>query len=136
MKPSGPIRGLIRQCSWLLRIASVLVPKGQRKQWYEQWQNQVWHWAHFLHESGRLNSASKRELAKHLWGAFSDAFWHRFDREKVQRLVREVPRTPRFALLVIAGFLLALVVASGFLPTIRWALSAFPYKAPDRLVNL
>ena len=136
MEASGPIRGLVRQSWFLLRIASVLVPKAVRKQWYEQQRTQVWHWIHFLHESGRLNSASKRELAKHLWGAFSDAFWHRFDREKVQRLVREVPRTPRFALLAIAGFLLVAVVASGFLPTVRWALSAFPYKAPDRLANL
>ncbi|HEY6970173.1 MAG TPA: ABC transporter permease [Candidatus Angelobacter sp.] len=136
MEVSGPIRGMIRWSSWLLRIASMLVPKAQRKQWYEQWRTQVWHWAHFLYESGRLNSASKRELAKHLWGAFGDAFWHRFDRGKVQRLMRESPRTPRFMLLAITGAMLAVVVATGFFPTIRWALSAFPYRSPDRLVNL
>src|SRR5215510_2118959 len=120
MEASGPIRGLIRQSSWLLRIASVLVPKAVRKQWYEQQRAQVWHWIHFLHESGRLNAASKRELAKHLWGAFHDAFWQRFDRVKVQRLVNEVPRTPRFALLAITGLLLVVITATGFFPTIRW----------------
>ena len=136
MEVSGPFRGLIRQSSWLLRIASMLAPKSRRKQWYEQKRVEVWHWAHFLHESGRLNSSSKRELAKHVWSAFNDAFWLRFDRKNVQRLLREVPRTPRFALLAITGALIAIVITTGFFPTIRWALSSFPYRSPERLVNL
>jgi hypothetical protein len=38
MKPPRPIRGLLRQSFWLLRIASLLVPRAQRKEWYQEWQ--------------------------------------------------------------------------------------------------
>jgi hypothetical protein len=136
MKASGPIRGLIWRCSWLLRIISALVPGAQRKQWYERWRLQVWHWAHFLHESGRLNSASKAELAKHLRGSFSEAFWLRFDRKKVLKMVHERPRAARFCLLALAALFSIAVVASGFAPTIRSSFWRLPYSAPDRLAHL
>jgi len=136
MEPSAPIRGLIRQSSWLLRIASFLVPKTQRQNWYKRWSTQIWHWVHFLHESGRLNAATRLELAKHLWGAFSDALWHRFNRDKALRLAHEVPRRPRFALGAISVLFLAVLIATGFAPTMRWAFSRLPYKAPDRLLQL
>lgn len=136
MNPPRPIRGLIRQSSWLLRIASLLVPKEQRKGWYEEWSAEVWHWAHFLHESGRLSRAARFELAKYVWGAFSDAAWLRFDREKVLLLRRNVPRTPRFCLMAIGIVLLIAVVASGFAPTIRGYLAPLPYQSPERLADL
>jgi hypothetical protein len=136
MKPPNPIRGLLRQSFWLLRIASLLVPRAQRKEWYQEWQAEVWHWTHFLLESGRLNQASRMELARHLWGAFSDAAWLRFDREKVLTLRRQLPRTPRFCLTAIALVLLIVVVGTGFAPTIRWCFSSLPYKSPERLADL
>ncbi|HLJ28820.1 MAG TPA: ABC transporter permease [Candidatus Angelobacter sp.] len=135
METSRPIRSLIRQSGWLLRIASLLVPKDRRKAWHEKWSADVWHWAHFLHESGRLNSATRLDLTKHVCGAFREAFWLRFDRDKVLKLVRDVPRTPRFCLLTIAGFFLIAVIGSGFAPTVRSSLSPLPYRAPERLAH-
>lgn len=136
MKPPRPIRGILWQSSWLLRIASLLAPKAQRKDWYEEWYAEIWHWAHFLHESGRLNPASRLEMAKYLWGAFSDAAWLRFDREKVFTRRREVSRTPRFCLSALGALLLMVIVATGFAPTIRWCFSSLPYKSADRLADL
>jgi hypothetical protein len=136
METSRAVRGLIRQSEWLLRIASLLVPKNQRKTWYEKWRTEVWHWAHFLHESGRLNPTTRVELAKHVCGAFKDAVWLRFDRVKVLKLVNERPRTPQFCLLAIAGFFLIAVIGSGFAPTVRSSLSPPPYRAPERLAHL
>ena len=54
MKPPSPIRGLLWQSSMLLRTASLLVPQAQREEWYKEWHAEVWHWIHFLHESGRV----------------------------------------------------------------------------------
>src|SRR5215469_8742065 len=136
MEASRPIRGLIGLSSGVLWIASLLVPKAQRKAWLEKERAEVWHWLHFLHETGRLNSASKREIARHLWNSFSDALWLRFNRDKVLRLAREVPRTPRFCLMSLAVLLVVVVMASGFAPTIRGAFSSLPYSAPDRLMQL
>jgi hypothetical protein len=136
MEASNPIRGLIRHSRWLLWIASLLVPKHQRKAWYEAWCAKVWHWAHFLYESGRLNARTRLELANHVRSAFGDAVWLRFDRDKVLKVVRERPRTPRFCLLAIATFFLLAVISSGFAPTIRSSFSRLPYNAPDRLAHL
>lgn len=136
MEVSRPIRGLLRLSSGVLWIASLLAPKGQRKAWLEKQRAEVWHWVHFLHESGRLNSASKREIARHLWNSFSDALWLRFNRDKVLRLAREVPRAPRFCLVGLAVLLIVVVMASGFAPTIRGAFSRLPYNTPDRLMQL
>ena len=136
MKPAGPIRGLLWQCRWLLRVACVLVPKAQRSAWYQAQYLQIWHWTHFLLESGQLNAAKRLEVLKHLWGAFADAAWHRFDREKVLKLAREGPKTPRFCLLSFGVIFLIMLAASGFAPTVRTSLSSLPYRAPERLAHL
>lgn len=136
MAASRPVRGLIRQSRWLLRTVSLLVPKNQRKAWYEQKYAHVWHWVHFLNESGQLNSRTRLEVAKHLWEAFPDALWHRFDRTKVLKWMQESPRTPRFCLGTLVALLLFVVVATGFAPTIRHSLSRLPYRDPDHLAHL
>src|SRR5215468_1804144 len=128
MEPSAPIRGLIRQSSWLLRIASFLVPKTQRQDWYKRWSTQIWHWVHFLHESGRLNAATRLELAKHLWGAFSDALWHRFNRDKVLRLAHEPPPRPRFALGPLTALFPAVLRTTGLAPTMPGEFSRRPNR--------
>lgn len=136
MEASRPVHGFIRRSRWLLRIAGLLVPKSQRKAWYEEQCAQIWHWAHFLHESGRLNAATRLDLEKHLWGAFSNALWHRFDRDKAVKWLSEGPRTPRFCLSVIAAVLLIAIISTGFAPTIRSSLSRLPYGNADRLADL
>ena len=136
MQPPRPIRGLIWQSRLLLRIASLVVPKAKRNEWYAEWDAEIWHWAHFLYESGRLTPASRFEVAKHLWGAFSDAAWLRFNREKVLALWRNVPRTPRFCLTTIGLVLLITVAVSGFAPAVRAYFSSLPYRSPDTLADL
>lgn len=136
MEASRPIRGLIRVSSGVLWIASLLAPRARRKEWLEKRRAEMWHWIHFLHESGRLNYSTKREIARHLWRSFSDALWVRFNRDKAVRLSREVPRAPRFCLISLAAVLMIVVIASGFAPTIRGAFSRLPYKSPDRLAQL
>src|SRR5579871_500516 len=116
MQGPSPIRGLIFQCRWLLLAASLIVPKKQRKSWYEQQYAHVWHWAHFLYESGRLNAAGRLELLKYALGGFSQALWTRFDRDRAVKLAHERPRTPRFCLLAIAAILFITLAATGFAP--------------------
>jgi MacB-like periplasmic core domain len=136
VKPASPIRGLIWQCAMVLRAASLLVPKAQRKDWYREWYGEVWHWAHFLAERGRLNAASKLELAQHCWGAFADAAWHRFDQTRFVRALDQAPRSARFCLGAIFSLLLLALLVSGFAPTIRSELRKLPYDHPERLAML
>jgi len=130
------IRPLIWQCKLLLRSASLLVPKAQRGEWYREWYGEIWHWLHFLAESGRLNSHTSMELARHCWGAFPDAAFHRFSQKKVVRAFDEVPRTARFCLGSIFFVLVFLVLVTGLAPTIRSGFKPLPFQQPDRLAYL
>lgn len=121
------------QCTLLLRTASLLVPKPERANWYKEWYGEIWHWLHFLAESGRLTSHAVMELFRHCWSAFPDAAWHRFDQRRTLRAFDEVPRRARFCLGVIGFALLFLVLATGLAPTIRSAFKPLPFSQPDRL---
>jgi hypothetical protein len=138
LKPARSIRGLIWQCALLLRAASLLVPKARRRDWYQEWYAEIWHWAHFLDESGRMNGATKLELARHCWGAFADAAWHRFNQDSFRRDVDEVPRSARFCLGAISAALLLAFLVSGLAPTIRSSLAPtpLPYAQPERIAQV
>jgi hypothetical protein len=138
VKPAPSIRGLIWQCTLLLRAASLLVPKAKRRDWYQEWYAEIWHWAHFLHESGRMSGAAKLELARHCWGAFPDAAWHRFNQDRFLRDVDEVPRSARFCLGAISAALLLVFLVSGLAPTIRSSLAPrpLPYAQPERIAQV
>ena len=73
MQADPKIRWLMWECTVVLRTASLLVPKPERAAWYQEWYGEIWHWLHFLAESGRLNSLTTMELTRHCWGAFPDA---------------------------------------------------------------
>jgi MacB-like periplasmic core domain len=136
VQSNSQIRLLTWQCKFLLRSASLLVPRRQRAVWYQEWYGEVWHWVHFLAESGRLNSQTSMELARHCWGAFPDAAWHRFDHKKVSRAFDETPRTARFCLSAILFAVLTLVLVTGLAPTIRSGFKPLPFHQPDRLAYL
>ena len=136
MKPAPSIRSLIWQCTLLLRAASLLVPKRQRHDWYGEWHAEVWHWAHFLEESGRLNPHSKLELVRHCWGAFSDAAWHRFDQHRFMRGLSELRRSARFCLGSIFLFFVTILLFTGFAATLRSGFKKLPYNQPDRVATL
>jgi len=124
------------QCTLLLRTASLLVPKPARADWYQEWYAEIWHWLHFLAESGRLNSQSVLEIMRHCWGAFPDAAWHRFDQKKATRAFEEVPRSARFCLGAIGGAFLFLFLVTGLAPTIRSCFRPLPFYQPNRLAYL
>jgi len=136
VKPARPIRGLIWQSTLLLRAASLLVPKAQRREWYREWYAEVWHWAHFLLESGHLNSKTRLELARHCWGAFADAAWHRYNQEQFMRALGEAPLSAKFCLTSISLLFFFAILVSGFAPTVRSAFSRLPFYQPDRVASL
>ena len=135
MQTHPQIRVLIWQCKILLRAASLLVPKPERANWYQEQFGKVWHWIHFLAESGQLNAQTPIELLRHCWGAFPDAAWHRFDQKKVMRVLGKV-RTARFCLSASLFALGFVVLATGFAPTIRSGFKPLPFRQPDRLAYL
>jgi len=103
---------LLRWCNLILYAASMIVPLPQRSEWLREKRREVWHWVHFLAESGRLNVTTEQELFRHCWGSFADALWCRFNRDKTLAFLRSYPATPRFCLLSIFLIILAALVMS------------------------
>jgi hypothetical protein len=110
-------RSLLRWCNLILYMASLIVPRRLRTGWLQRWHTDVWHWVHFLVESGRLNAKTEEELFRHCWGAFSDALWCRFNRVNVLAFLRTYPATPRFCLLSIFLIVIAVLATS---PSSLW----------------
>ena len=105
-----PLNKLLWWCNVVLRLASWIVPQRRRLEWRREWEAEVWHWCHFLVESGRLNVSTEQDLLRHCWGAFADALWHRFNRVAVVRFVNEFLRTPRFCLFSCFALLASLLI--------------------------
>jgi len=130
-----PLKKLLWWCNHLLRLASWIVPRGQRVEWLREWEGEVWHWGHFLMESGRLSGRTEKDLLRDCWGAFADATWHRFNRVAVLSFVHEWPRTPRFCILAILAVLVVLLagdpasIFSGFI-------APPPYADSDHLMTV
>src|SRR6476660_4167130 len=75
-------------------------------------------------------------LARHCWGAFPDAAFHRFSQKKVVRAFDVVPRTARFCLGSIFFVLVFLVLITVLAPTIRLGFKPPTFQQPDPLAHL
>jgi hypothetical protein len=94
--------------------------------------NHLWHWCHFLAESGQLTRGKKLELARHCWGLFFDAFWCRVEREVFLRRIDRLRSAPATCLSVIAMLLVLIIWSSGFVPCARSFFSS-AVSDPDRV---
>jgi len=121
----------------MLWLASWIVPATQRFRWRESRTSQVWHWCHFVAESGQLNRDKKLELARFCWSAFPAAFWMRFNRDQFFRRADRVRRSPAACLGGIALLLAIVIMAGGIIPGV-WSFLSSPLSEPDRVcvINL
>jgi hypothetical protein len=122
----------IRSCRTVIWIASWLVPKPLRHEWKELWSSNIWHWANYLAESGRLDAANRLKLVRHCRGAFDEALWLRFDREEFLERQRRLLRSPAFCLTACFVLLLSFVLAGGFISRTRSMFSS-PVVQPDHV---
>ncbi|HSB76445.1 MAG TPA: hypothetical protein VLC12_12395, partial [Terriglobales bacterium] len=127
-----PPRTLVYVCRSLLGLASVLVPSGQRKQWHEKRDREIWHWIHFLAESDRLTPSTRLDVLRHCWNAFPEALWQRFDRTRTLQKSESVLRSPGLCLGALGAAFLAAVMLTGFGPTVR-SMTRLPYSDPGSL---
>src|ERR1019366_7571433 len=132
-----PLRRTIWGCRALVWMASWLVPRGSRREWRTLKFDQLWHWCHFLAESGQLSREKKLELARYCWGLFLEAFWSRYERQGFLRRVDQVRRAPASCLMVIVLLLVIMIWGGGFIPFAR-SLFSSAVSVPERvcIVNL
>ncbi len=112
------------QCRWLVRIASLLVPRHVRGEWRAEWEAEL---------SSAMLVATPAQVRMWARGSLADAAWHRFNRDDLDTSVSELVRKPGFCIAaLLAGF--ALIAAlSGWFPRTRDILMPLPYNAPGRV---
>src|SRR5215472_12138159 len=100
-------------CQSLVWFASWLVPHRLRPAWRQERAKAVWHWVHFLAESGELNRENRALIARHCWGLFADAWWQRFQKDIFLRRVARLRVAAGTCLALLAVALLIAVFTSG-----------------------
>ncbi len=132
MRLPDPLRRTIWGCRALVWLASWLVPRGPRREWRALRYGQLWHWCHFLAESGQLSREKKLELARYCWGLFFEAFWSRYEREGFLRRADQVRRSPASCLTAIVVLLVVMIWGGGFIPFAR-SLFSSAVSVPERV---
>jgi len=112
----------------ILRLAALLVPRGQRPEWLKEWKSELWH---VRQEAGDTEPEAKwdveREIAAFCFGAFQDAFCFR------QSLRTRVLPGPHLAsatkcILFLSSLAAAAYCLVLFLPGTRVATQLSPYR--------
>ena len=67
------VRGSLRACEPVLRLAALLVPRRRRADWLREWRAELWHEALRLAESGRVGPGATAHLVGRSLGGFPDA---------------------------------------------------------------
>ncbi len=129
------LKSLLWWSTAIVRLSSWIVPQQKRAAWREEQERKVWHWCHFLAESGRLSQNTELELLRYCWGLFVQALWLRFHREEASRLAGEIPRKPVFTLAICLG-LLALTLLGHPQRLFTSLYRSAPYADPDRLLTV
>ncbi|MEQ1884943.1 MAG: hypothetical protein ABL967_07770 [Bryobacteraceae bacterium] len=124
----------IAACRLILWIAARLVPDGQRAEWADHWQSDLWRW--MLREAAADVPGSHSAVYSQARDAFKDAFRSRFTSDSAADVRRQFWGDPRVA--VGAGALLLLTVAafSGGFANTRQLLRGLPYPDSNRVVIL
>jgi hypothetical protein len=132
MQLPDPLRRTIWGCRALVWLASWLVPHGQRRAWRVARTAQLWHWCHFLADSGQLSREKRLELARYCWGLFFEAFWARYEREGFLRRIDQVRRAPATCLTAIILLVVVIIWGGGFVPFAR-SLFSSAVSDPERV---
>ncbi len=64
-----PLKKLLWWCNHLLRLASWIVPRGQRVEWLREWEGEVWHWGSFSYGVWAAERAHRERATATLLGS-------------------------------------------------------------------
>ena len=89
-------------CLGLLRCASLLVPGGQRVDWWREWRSELWHVRQACTPERGISWTAEREVAAFCCGAFQDALWLRvhFGQRRILRVMTTGSATRCILLLI------------------------------------
>ena len=111
-----PALALHLLCLAVLRLASLIVPRTQRSEWWREWSAELWHVREACTPSRGISWAAEREVAAFCLGAFQDARCLR-----AQSTPLPLPRATTMGsasqcLLLLAGLIIASLSIATFCP--------------------
>ena len=119
---------------FLIRAASLLVPRYARGEWLREWEAELWHVHATLADRGE-----EGQLWQFSRGALADAALYRINRldgEAVLRGRQSRTRSPGFCLASLASAIVVLALASGLLPVTRSLLLPLAYDDAGRVATV
>ncbi len=128
-----------RQCLFLIRLASFLVPAYIREGWRREWEAEVWYAWTGMRGRGETPVFMRSQLREFSKGCVADAAWHLcnlFDRDEMVRTTHNWMRSPGFCLGALAGLILLLGAASHWFSTTRAVLLPVPYANANRVATV
>jgi putative ABC transport system permease protein len=128
---------------WVIHLIGVLVPRGLRLDWRQEWEAELRYRELLLAEWDNLTWKTKADLLRRSLGAFWDALWlqpQRLEDDMFQDLrfgFRMLMKTPGFTLAAILSLTIGIGATSAIFSVINGVLlRPLPYREPEKLVRL
>ena len=122
--------------SGLLRCASLLVPAGQRAEWFREWRGELWHVRQACSTSDRASWRGNGEVTAFCLGAFQDALCLRRAGGREWAPFAAMDGMPRQCLLILGAGLAASYAIALLLPGVRAERSLWSRKVNPNLVMI
>jgi hypothetical protein len=125
---------LPRECRWLLGLAGLIVPSDARASWRRRHEAELWYRELETRRAGKSDTRIRAAVAASACASFADAWWQRFDRERLRAALSLGVRSPRFCLIALALLLVCITAASDGLTRTRRILKGAGFANGDRVV--
>jgi hypothetical protein len=123
-------------CRFILQVAALLVPGGERAEWLAEWQAELWHVWHTYSRKSCGCFHGGPAVTAFCFGAFRDAFWLRRNNPRsLPRRVFRIGSASRCSLSLALLTAISLSICLS-LPGARKAIQPSHYPDPDGLITI
>ncbi|MCU1252811.1 MAG: hypothetical protein JWQ49_5840 [Edaphobacter sp.] len=120
----------------LLRLASLLVPRQNRGEWWREWRSELWHVRQACTTQGAFPWEGEREVAAFCLGAFQDAFYLRREVEHKKVPLATTKGSAAQCMLFLVTVMAVSYCIAFASPGVRAELLALRYRVPQNLTMI
>lgn len=118
MMPSSD-RALRAVQNGMLRAASFVIPAGERSEWRQEWEAELWHVRHSLCQGGGLSWPAQRQITSFCLGSLRDAFCLRHESRPAAEPAARLSGAAGQCILRLCTLLAVCVIVAILLPGVR-----------------
>ncbi|MGD0443676.1 MAG: hypothetical protein ABSA39_07035 [Edaphobacter sp.] len=121
-------------CLGVLRLASLIVPRSQRAEWWREWRSELWHVRQTCTPDRGISWPAEREVAEFCLGAFQDARCLRAHSGRIRLPRATTMGSATQCLLLLTGLIAASLAVAVSLPGVREQFNQFHYRITPNIV--